>query len=288
MSEANDTGNTNDTDSGSTTNTTSENQTAVLNTNNITIERGGNTGRKGYRKRKGIEKMIIVGARVSAKCGELIPNARGTKYRRVRERLYRKVISSVSSNKYGILLDNGTEKELQSNALRIEDSSAGIPISEASEEPAEVEDNVNEANIDNDMDQEETEDVIFPMDGADNDLVFEETYEEDDSMNDEAEINIGNINIPADPDGTSNENTNNTDSNTSQSYHQKLEAKRKMIKELIGNVVTKTQKNLTMNWKVVEESVPERNPEIADIRDTLQSKIGFKNLLEFMYKFRYK
>ena len=61
-----------------------------------------------------------------------------------------------------------------------------------------------------------------------------------------------------------------------------------MIKELIGNVVTKTQKNLTMNWKVVEESVPERNPEIADIRDTLQSKIGFKNLLEFMYKFGYE
>ena len=30
-----------------------------------------------------------------------------------------------------------------------------------------------------------------------------------------------------------------------------------MIKELIGNVVTKTQKNLTMNWKVVEELVPE-------------------------------
>ena len=191
--------------------------------------------------------MIIVGARVSAKCGELIPNARGTKYRRVRERLYGKVISSVGGNKYGILLDNGTEKELQSNALRIEDSSAGIPILEASEEPAEVEDNVNEANIDNNMDQEEMEDVIFPMDGADNDPVFEETYEEDDGMNDEAGINIGNINIPADPDRTSNENTNNTNSNTPQSYHQKLEAKRKMIKELIGNVVTKTQKNLTMN-----------------------------------------
>ena len=80
MSEANDIGNTNDADSGSSTNTASENQSEVLNTNNITIERGGNTRRKEYRKRKGMEKMIILGARVSAKYGELMPNLRGTKF----------------------------------------------------------------------------------------------------------------------------------------------------------------------------------------------------------------
>ena len=40
-----------------------------------------------------------------------------------------------------------------------------------------------------------------------------------------------------------------------------------------------------MHWKVVEESAPVRLLEVAEIRDTLSSKIGFKNLLEFMHKF---
>ena len=43
-----------------------------------------------------------------------------------------------------------------------------------------------------------------------------------------------------------------------------------------------------MKWKMVEESVPVRTPELTEIRDTLSSKIGFKNLLEFLYKFGYE
>ena len=39
---------------------------------------------------------------------------------------------------------------------------------------------------------------------------------------------------------------------------------------------------------MVEESVPVRTPELVEIRDTLSSKIGFKNLLEFLYKFGYE
>ena len=101
-----------DADSGSTTENLLDNQSEVVNTNNITIERGGNSRRKGHRKRKGMEKMIIVGSRASAKCRELVPNPSGTKYRRVRERLFRKVISSVGGNKDSMLLDNGTAKEL--------------------------------------------------------------------------------------------------------------------------------------------------------------------------------
>ena len=61
-----------------------------------------------------------------------------------------------------------------------------------------------------------------------------------------------------------------------------------MINNLVGTIVTKTQKNLTMNWKVVKESVPDRLPEVAEYRDTLQSKIGFKKLLEFLHKYGYE
>ena len=36
---------------------------------------------------------------------------------------------------------------------------------------------------------------------------------------------------------------------------------------------------------MVKELVSVRLPELAEIHDTLQSKIGFNNLLEFVYKF---
>ena len=41
-----------------------------------------------------------------------------------------------------------------------------------------------------------------------------------------------------------------------------------------------------MKLKVVKELVPARSLELAEVRDTLASKIGFKNLLEFLCKFR--
>ena len=226
MSEGNDAVNTNEADACSTTDAASEHQATPLNANNTTMERGGNTGRNGCRKRKGMEKMIIVGARASAKCGELIQNPRGAQHRRIRERLFGKVISSIGGNKCKTLLDDGIEKELQSNDLRLEESSAGLPIAEASEETAEVEENVNEDNVDVVVDQEESEDVMFPMDGADDDPAFEESHEEDDGVNDEAGTNIGDINMPADPEGTSNDDANDADGDTQLTYHQKLEAKK--------------------------------------------------------------
>lgn len=288
MAEAMDTVNNPQADNGSTTDTSSESETNRINTNNITMGRGENTGRRGARKRKGMEKMIVVGARISAQCGELIQNPRGSQYRRVRERLFGKVISSIGENKYKILLDNGIEKDIHSNALRLEESSAGIPLTETSEEAAVVDNEVNEETINNIMDEEETEDVVFPMDSADIDPVFEETYEEDDGMNDEAAINIGDINVPADTDELANTANNDSDNPSPQTYHQKLEAKRKAIKELIGTEVSKSQKNLAMNWKVIEESVPEKNAELADLRDSHYNKIGFNNLLEFLHKYGYE
>jgi len=89
-------------------------------------------------------------------------------------------------------------KEIQSNSLRIEDSSAGVPILEVITTAVEVAemDNNTEENINHDADK--AEEITFLMDGSRADYIFDDTNEEDNGMNDEAEINVSDINIPAD------------------------------------------------------------------------------------------
>ena len=70
-------------------------------------------------------------------------------------------------------------------------------------------------------------------------------------------------------------------------YHQKLEVKYKEIYKLIGTIISKNQKNTTINWKVIKELIPDRSPSVANIRDTLSSKLRFDNLLEFLCKYSY-
>ena len=82
---------------------------------------------------------------------------------------------------------------------------------------------------------------MFLIDGASSDPMFEEMNEEDNGVNDKADMNIRDINVPA--DRTINENTTNVEGNTSQSCHQKLEAKRNMTKQLVGTIITKKLKN---------------------------------------------
>ena len=218
MSETNNIDDRIDLETGSNNETLSDNQSEAIDTHNITIERRGNHRGQVYKKRQGMEKIIIVGTRVSAKCGELISNSCQSQYRRVRERLFGNVVSSIGGNKYSILFDNGITKEIQSNSLRIEDSSAGVPISEAIATVVEVTeiDKNTEENIDHDVD--EAEEITFLMDSSGADHIFDDINEEDDGMNNEAEINVGDINIPADeptPD-----NNSNSDNNTSVlSYH---------------------------------------------------------------------
>lgn len=285
MAEAMGTANNPEADNGSTTNASSESQANPIDASNMAMGQGENAGRRGARKRKGMEKMIVIGARMSAKCRGLIQNPRGSQCRRARERSFGKVISSIGENKRKALLDNGIEKDAHSNALRLKESSAGTPLAEASEEAAAVDNEMNEETINSIVDEEEMEDAAFPMDGADADSAFEETHEEDDGMSDEAAINIGDMSVPADADESANAANDDADNPSPQACHQKLEAKRKAIKELIGAEVSKSQKNLTMNWKAIEESVPEKNAELADLRDSHCNKIGFNNLLEFLHEF---
>ena len=81
------------------------------------------------KRRRGMQKMVIVGSRVSAKCGKLSPNPRGSGFRRIRERIFGNVMKSVGDNKYSIKFDDGTTKEVHSNTLRIKDSESGLPVS---------------------------------------------------------------------------------------------------------------------------------------------------------------
>jgi len=38
-----------------------------------------------------------------------------------------------------------------------------------------------------------------------------------------------------------------------------------------------------MNWTIIKESIPNRSAKVADIQDNLSSKLGLKNLLEFLF-----
>ena len=78
MSETNNTDDRINLEIGSNDKTLSDNQSEAIDTCNITIERGGNRRGQVYKKRRGMEKIIIVGTRVLAKCGELISNPCGS------------------------------------------------------------------------------------------------------------------------------------------------------------------------------------------------------------------
>ena len=76
-------------------------------------------------------------------------------------------MSSACSNRHSALLDNIITKESQSNSLCAEDYFTWVPITKAIETEAEVSEIDNKANIDNDIDQEEEEDVMFLIDASD-------------------------------------------------------------------------------------------------------------------------
>ena len=73
-------------------------------------------------------------------------------------------------------------------------------------------------------------------------------------MVENVDINISDINVLADIPNVI-VNNDNTEINV-QTYYQKLEAKCKEIHNLIRTTVTKLQNKLTMNWTVIEESIP--------------------------------
>ena len=133
-------------------------------------------------------------------------------------------------------------KELHLSLLRIEESNLGILIEESVTMEIETTNNETTNNTMKqpntiDPDAEEYEDITFPIDSAGIDDLFDSVNEDDNSMTEDVEINIGNINIPADI-SSNNDNTLNANDPLI-IYHQKLESKCKEIKELIGATIQK-------------------------------------------------
>ena len=60
-------------------------------------------------------------------------------------------------------------------------------------------------------------------------------------------------------------------------YYQKLEAKQKYLQALIGNKATKEQNKIKITWTAVEESIPDKDKNLAEIREELLNKLGLKN-----------
>ena len=275
--------------------------TTITEAQHNTVTKGNQRG-KVLKRKRGMQKMIIIGTRVSGKYGELVQNPKGPQFRRVRDWVLGNVTKSISNNKYEVKFDNRVVKECSSQALRIEEATSGIPIeetvlpqiSEDSNDGEESDDEEESAYIPdneeaNDESSDEPNDFLFPMDSAGVDHPLDDSDKEDECVNsqDSLEFNVGDINAAAD---TNQINTNVNEpvlNETPLTYHQKLESKRKDIHALIGNKVTKEQNKIKITWTVVEESIPEKDESLAEIRDELSNKLGLKNLLEFMYEFGY-
>ena len=250
------------------------------------------------KRRRGMQKMVIIGSRISAACGELIPNPKGEKFRRLRERLLGTVKKSIGGNQYEITFDDGSTKQLKSSTLRIEPKTAGLPPCESADEnvlesvsceegstvrlgnTSEYSGNSSSANedstehmhdVDDQIDEEEHLCVVGEIDDAPDDAA-------DDGINCDDPVNVGDLNLPADADASP------------QTYHEKLGAKRRYISSLIGRTVSKTHKKTktTMEWTVVEKSTPNLPAEVYEARDIMSPKIGLNNLAEFLREYGYE
>ena len=90
----------------------------------------------------------------------------------------------------------------------------------------------------------------------------------------EDSINIGDINVPTDM--------------PQQSYHQRLESKRKELKKLLGEKITGKHRNKSITWKVVERSTPDHSSDVSEARDLLQNQVGLIKRFEFLKEFGYE
>ena len=238
--------------------------------------------RGAVRKRKrGMVKMIIVGSRASGKYGELIENAKGPSFRRMRDWVLGNVVKSVGPNKYQVKFDNGVVKDVASNVLRIEEDDSGIPVSEVVPNLEPVSEDLDDDEESNySPDSEESDDALFPMDAAGVDDFPQSDGESNDDSNKEIEFNIGDVNAPADTPETNNDTT--TPNESPSTYHEKLEKKRKELEDLLGKTIIRVQNKQSITWTVIKESVPEINHALANIREELKNKYGLKKLLELL------
>jgi len=175
------------------------------------------------------QKRVAIGARVSAKVGDLIDEGGG---RRHRIRINGTVISTEDSRKYKVLFDDGSTRDVYSNCLKIESSTASLP---PDLRPA------NQASTEDAHDESETEHI--PPEPA----------EDSDSDDQESE-----------PDGDAGDTGGNDTRTvgalpttaeviTGTRYEQAKSAALRKIDEKIGTTITEKHKsrNKTIIWTVI-------------------------------------
>jgi len=170
-------------------------------------------------RRRGREEMIIQGTRVSGSFGELVPNSKGPTFKRVRHQSFATVLRSVGAKKYAVVFNNGMERECASNSMKILPKTVGLPPDdlESSEINPGVSSESNGITID-EASQENIQDREYQVDTEEHIPTGEEGNTAIDNCVDDDDINIGNINVPAD--------NIQADDDAPLTYQQKLHASR--------------------------------------------------------------
>ena len=206
-------------------------------------------------------KRILVGQRVSGKLGELIDNPRGHG-RRVRQRIYGKVMKTCGHNKYSVKFDDGSVQDVASSALKLEKENAAVPVSEVVEDGKEDNDDVVTDVIEDGQEEEEDDDEDVD--------VHVEDLEELEELEDDAPdlVNIGDINASAD--------------SIREDYHARLGRAREKVRKLLGEKTTGKKGKDSMTWTVVEEHDSEDPVELKKQRRKIERQVGMKGLQQLL------
>jgi hypothetical protein len=217
-------------------------------------------------RRTASQKRLAANQRVSGAVGDFVKG--GPAKRRQRQRWSGHVIHAVGERRYLIRFDNGQEKELPSNVLKVESAAASIPP----DMPLPDQENIRRVSVVQDeIDVQEGEEV--------EDLPTLRPEEEDVEVAEElnggeAEEGIANENAH-DPNGRMPGQLPTETDASQKDYHSIKKAMKDKLAALVGTEVSVvTKKNGTMKWTVVEGHSPPN--------EKISSKVGnFYGLKDF-------
>ena len=154
-------------------------------------------------------------------------------------------MKSVDPNKHEVKFYIGATKEVTSNSRRIEEADSSVPFEEA----ASLLEPVRKGSVENNdsnysPNSNELDDILFLIDDAGLNSFNDSDNKSNKDSNDEIEINSGDINLPADTQGTN--NAASMPNELPLTYHQKLKVKQKELHELLGKSMVKEQNKLSI------------------------------------------
>jgi hypothetical protein len=201
------------------------------------------------------QKRLAPNQRVSGAVGEFIDT--GPSKRRRRERWFGHVIEAVGERKYLVRFDNGQEKELPSNVLKVEDMVASLPPDVLLPIPQNVREVTNLENAEADLlDVEESEDLPTATPEEEDAEADEEQHQETEAVENNNEA----TNEPEsqhDPNGRMPGQLPTEAAATVKDYTSIKKAAKEKVLALVGTEVSVvSKKNGTMKWTVVENHTP--------------------------------